>query len=1008
MAKERISRFVISLDEQGARIEDFARRSQQATDKAGKGWKGVQTTVKAATATIAAIGAAIGTGSALLFRLTADAARTGDELAKMSRRTGVTVEDLSKLKFAADLSGTSIEGLETGLKRASRVLLDATRGLETGTRPLNALGISATDSQGRLREMSDFLPEVADALKGVQSQTERAALAQELFGRSGAGLLPLLQQGSEAMRQQFEQAEELGLVYDDLSARKAEEFIDAQARVRGALDSVKRAFVEEIMPVLTAGMNTLATSMGENTDEAHAWGKAVADVVVPASESLSKGAILSAGVLDALRVTTSSVGLAITSLAEGYVFLTLTQLKWQTLGGRVATETARQNIADLEAMKETLSGMRESFADSGAAALENLGSIGGKFDEVNEFTRRWREELQNQLNPGLMDTGEAAEDAGEGLDTVAGGGTLSKDALEALAYNGLDPTLARLQQLIEMGAGTLKPFQDLAYAAEQAAYQQGILNDVLEATATGPPSQAPALIDTLDRSMERYGVRIPDVNREIAQLNNLWESGQVPAKQMAEIVKRQHDELAALGVLTPDTKAQLDALIESTGNAAGSTRDWNGALLEVFGTIRTGKQWLDNFIGSVTSFIGSLLSGQGPLGAFENSLAGIGGLLGGFGGTGGGIAGNILGALGSGGPLAGLLGGGGGALAGTVGFTGAVGGATSAAGLVGGGAAATGGGIFGGLGGALGGLFSNPFTGIAAGIGLGGFGLYKLLTKSREEARGERQSGIFGAFQVPESVLDSLTDLSIRATKAGRELPDTIASIVGFDDVLRAVGITTQDQFNFAMQKGDEALQRLKEGLITGGEAAEFFGTESLTIMQQAAEALGASGVAAFQQMIDKAMEAGIIIPEEFQRAMSETAEATQEEWRKVIEAARTQQADLLDQLAGARGRERIEIEKALEDLQQQIAIANQEAANQMQEMVDNAAIAGRSISDNLQTGFQLNGPARATGDPFAGGSAARGAEIIIRSDGLSRLADAFADTLDVSNDRRRAAVGGY
>jgi hypothetical protein len=141
---------------------------------------------------------------------------------------------------------------------------------------------------------------------------------------------------------------------------------------------------------------------------------------------------------------------------------------------------------------------------------------------------------------------------------------------------------------------------------------------------------------------------------------------------------------------------------------------------------------------------------------------------------------------------------------------------------------------------------------------------------------------------------------------------------------------------------------------------------------------------------------------------MSETAEATQEEWRKVIEAARTQQADLLDQLAGARGRERIEIEKALEDLQQQIAIANQEAANQMQEMVDNAAIAGRSISDNLQTGFQLNGPARATGDPFAGGSAARGAEIIIRPDGLSRLADAFADTLDVSNDRRRAAVGGY
>src|SRR4030042_2854389 len=89
--------------------------------------------------------AMMGAGTALvggLVALTIKTSAAGDAIAKMSQRTGLGTVALSELKYAADLSGASLEELEVGIKVMQRTLIDAGDGLSTATMALEKLNIT--------------------------------------------------------------------------------------------------------------------------------------------------------------------------------------------------------------------------------------------------------------------------------------------------------------------------------------------------------------------------------------------------------------------------------------------------------------------------------------------------------------------------------------------------------------------------------------------------------------------------------------------------------------------------------------------------------------------------------------------------------------------------------------------------------------------------------------------------------------------------------------------------
>jgi len=210
------------------------------------------------------IGAGVAAGGALLTAPLAASVNLfstyGDSIAKMARRTGLATETLSGLAYAADLSGTSIEAIEKGVRRMSRTIYDAERGSKEAADGLAAIGLSAQALKGLSPEEQFFT--MSAALAEVADESTRAALAQILFGRAGTELIPLLSEGSEGIRRMRMEAEQLGLVLDKDAAKRAEELNDSLGRVKSSVKGVATQIGDALAPVVTELSNALAASIG--------------------------------------------------------------------------------------------------------------------------------------------------------------------------------------------------------------------------------------------------------------------------------------------------------------------------------------------------------------------------------------------------------------------------------------------------------------------------------------------------------------------------------------------------------------------------------------------------------------------------------------------------------------------------------------------------------------------------------------------------------------------------
>lgn len=228
--------------------DELSGNSENARKRIVSLEKTIQTAARAATAFGLAAGA-IGTA---LFAVAKSAANYGDEIAKASDRTGASTEFLSGMRHAAELADVSFEELQGGVFRLSRVLLDAEQGLAEAQRTLDALGISARDHNGHLRTTEEIFFDAADALAKLGPGLRQTALAQELFGRSGARMLPLLKDGAQGLRAAWEEARRLGIVIDEKTAKASEEFNDNLTRLTSTLNGLKLALGAPLIALFDA------------------------------------------------------------------------------------------------------------------------------------------------------------------------------------------------------------------------------------------------------------------------------------------------------------------------------------------------------------------------------------------------------------------------------------------------------------------------------------------------------------------------------------------------------------------------------------------------------------------------------------------------------------------------------------------------------------------------------------------------------------------------------------
>jgi len=194
---------------------------------------------------------AAGVLAAGLFVVAKATARQGDEAGKAAKRVGTTAEEIQELGFAAEQTGASVGDVEKALRRQAVAARDASRGSELAAESYAKIGVDVKDASGQMKTQIDLFEQAADGIKGLKTETEKIAVVNDIFGRGGAKLLPLLNQGAEGIRKLRQQARDLGFVMSQEAVEASEDFTDRLNELRKILAGVRNQIGIALMPIFT-------------------------------------------------------------------------------------------------------------------------------------------------------------------------------------------------------------------------------------------------------------------------------------------------------------------------------------------------------------------------------------------------------------------------------------------------------------------------------------------------------------------------------------------------------------------------------------------------------------------------------------------------------------------------------------------------------------------------------------------------------------------------------------
>ncbi len=240
----------------------------KALDKTKKAFGGITKSLKAVAGAAlnlktAFIGVAGAAGIGLLIKRSLDAT---DALAKTAIRIGTTTEALSRLHFAADISGVSTETLNMAMQRFTRRTAEAARGTGEAKDAIRELGLNANNLLQL--DLDEQMIKLAEAFAAQEDPARKVVLAMKLFDSEGVALLQTLDAGAVGLREMFKEAELLGAVMSTDAAKGVEDTQDALTRLKTIMGGVIDQFTAALAPVLEKIVTHLTTMVRDSAEAA--------------------------------------------------------------------------------------------------------------------------------------------------------------------------------------------------------------------------------------------------------------------------------------------------------------------------------------------------------------------------------------------------------------------------------------------------------------------------------------------------------------------------------------------------------------------------------------------------------------------------------------------------------------------------------------------------------------------------------------------------------------------
>lgn len=258
-----------------ARVAQFQDAMTSIERSAKKSAGSISSAFSGANAALAGLGVGISVGGlAAIVKSAIDAA---DHLNDLSKRTGVAVEVLGGIGFAAQQAGTDLDGVAKAVGKLNLSIVDAASGGKETAAAFGALGISLKDSNGTLRTADQVLGDIAAKFEQYADGPEKAALGNKLFGKSYQDLIPLLDDGAESLRQNIDYYRQYSGITQDV-AEKSDRFNDTLTKIQLISGAAGSQIAAELLPTLQKLADYLL-EVKESGEGFSGVGKAIATVI---------------------------------------------------------------------------------------------------------------------------------------------------------------------------------------------------------------------------------------------------------------------------------------------------------------------------------------------------------------------------------------------------------------------------------------------------------------------------------------------------------------------------------------------------------------------------------------------------------------------------------------------------------------------------------------------------------------------------------------------------------
>lgn len=209
------------------------------------------------TAAIAATAAAVVSLSASFAEGIQETAAYGDEIEKNAQKLGLSNSAYQEWDYVLNIAGTSMSNMSLGMKTLTNKIDDAKNGSEDAIAMFESLGVSMEDLQTLSRE--DIFEQTIYGFTELEDSTERAALANDLFGRSGQELTPLFNMTQEEISDLIDTANEYGMVMSDEAVEASASFQDSLTTLEGTMNGLKNNMLAEFLPSVSTVMDGLSS-----------------------------------------------------------------------------------------------------------------------------------------------------------------------------------------------------------------------------------------------------------------------------------------------------------------------------------------------------------------------------------------------------------------------------------------------------------------------------------------------------------------------------------------------------------------------------------------------------------------------------------------------------------------------------------------------------------------------------------------------------------------------------